>query len=52
MYWDRAFEAVNAKDEYVIKLALNILVGRYVKDDPQKVDKYLSIAKENFTGKA
>lgn len=52
MYWDRALaEAINAKDEYVIKLALNILVGRYVKDDPQKVDKYLSIAKENLPEK-
>ncbi|KAA3704424.1 HAMP domain-containing histidine kinase, partial [Bacteroides salyersiae] len=52
MYWNNALnEARSAKDEYVIKLALDILVKRYAESDLQKVDKYISIARQSLPGK-
>lgn len=52
MYWDNALtEALNAKNDYVAKLALDKLVERHAEADMQKVDKYISIAQLELTEK-
>lgn len=52
MYWNNALtEAVNAKNDCVTKLALDVLVERYAKVDLQKVDKYISIAQQELPEK-
>lgn len=52
MYWDNALtEAIKAKNDYVAKLALNVLVERHAEADLQKVDRYISIAQQELTEK-
>lgn len=52
IYWDNALsEAINAKDDYVIKLALATLAEHYAATDLQKVDKYITIARQKLPEK-
>ena len=52
MYWDNALsEAIDAKNDYVTKLAISVLAERYAATDLKKVDKYISIAQQNLTEK-
>ena len=41
VYWDKALtEAAKAKDEYMMKLALDNLIQRYASKNKEKVEKY------------
>ena len=52
MYWNNALiEAINAKNDYVAKLALSMLVERHAEADLQKVDEYIAIAQQELTEK-
>lgn len=45
--WDKALtEAMRAKDEYMMKLALDVLIKRYASKDKDKVEKYISFANQ------
>lgn len=49
VYWDKALtEAAKAKDEYMMKLALDMLIQRYSPKDKEKVEKYISFARQNL----
>lgn len=49
IYWDKALtEATKAKDEYMMKLALDMLIQRYSPKDKEKVEIYISFAQQNL----
>ena len=51
-YWEKALsEAIKAKDEYLIKLSLDMLIQRYGGKDKEKVKEYIDIAKKNLPQK-
>lgn len=51
-YWDKALsEAIKVKDEYITKLALEMLVKRYATKDKTKVEKYISISEQSLPEK-
>lgn len=46
-YWDKALtEAAKAKDEYMMKLALDNLIQRYASKNKEKVEKYITFARQ------
>lgn len=50
IYWDRALaEAIIAKDEYIIKLALTMLAKQYAEKDSNRMEKYISISQESLS---
>lgn len=46
-YWDKTLtEAAKAKDEYMMKLALDNLIQRYASKNKEKVEKYITFARQ------
>lgn len=51
-YWDKALtESITTKDQYIIKLALDMLLKQYAGKDSDQVKRYLSIAEQSLPEK-